>query len=340
MEFKDYYQTLGVKKTAAADEIKKVFRKLARKFHPDINPGDRSTEARFKEITEAYEVLGDPEKRRKYDELGGNWRMYKEAQSADQNPFGAGWPFGGRGPQGNVRWNVNVGNASHPMSEEEVHETFRGDPSSNFFKTFFSESDDNFRTNRTTTRRKRKGQSIEQAIELNLEQAFAGVTERLTLNADDRTRTLEVRIPAGATNGSRVRIAGEGLHGTSGGTPGDLYLRVRIKTHPVFELKGRDLHLKASVPVTTAVLGGEIEVPTLDGKSLRLKIPSATQQGQVFRLKGQGLPGLRRASRGDMYAAIQVVLPEHLSKEARMHYEAIGALEIVAKGKAAKNSIT
>ncbi len=340
MEFKDYYQTLGVKKTATADEIKKVFRKLARKSHPDINPSDRSAEARFKEINEAYEVLGDQEKRVKYDELGSNWRMYEQGQGAGQHPFGTGWPFGSGGPQGNVRWNVNVGNASHPMSEEEVHETFGGDPSSDFFKTFFSGSGGNFQTNRTNTRQKRKGRNIEQTIELNLEQACTGVTERLAFNAGGQTRTLEIRIPAGAANGSRVRIVGEGLQSTSGGAPGDLYLRVRIKNHQIFKLKGRDLHLKVAVSVTTAVLGGEIEVPTLDGKSLRLKIPSATQQGQIFRLKGQGLPELKRASRGDMYAAIQVVIPDHLSKETRNHYKAIAALEIATKGKAAKNSIT
>ena len=339
MEFKDYYQALGVKKTAAADEIKKAFRKLARKFHPDVNPGDRSAEARFKGINEAYEVLGDPEKRRKYDELGANWRMYEKAQSAGQSPFGAGWPFGGGGPQDDVRWNVNVGGGPHVMSEDEVREMFGEDPFSDFFKTFFSGGGGDFRAHHTHARRKRKGRNIEQTIELSLEQAFAGVTERLALKTGGRARTVEVRIPAGVTDGSRVRVVGEGAHGTAGGPPGDLYLRVRMKTHPVFELKGRDLHIRASVPVTTAVLGGEIEVPTLDGKSLRLKIPATTQQGQVFRLKGQGLPGLRRAARGDMYAAIQVALPERLSKEARSHYEAIAALDIVTNRKASKNPV-
>ena len=329
MEFKDYYKVLGVDRTASADEIKKAFRKLARKCHPDVNPGDQSAETKFKELNEANEVLGDPDTRRKYDQLGANWRQYENMPPGASGPFGGAGPFG-PGPRGDVKWNVNFGGGpgGRTMSEDEVREMFGENPFSDFFQTFFAGGGQT--AGREPRQRKRRGRDVEHTIELELEQAYKGVTQRFSIRPadEDRARNVEVRIPAGVTEGSRVRVSGEGEAGLAGGGTGDLYLRVHLKPHRVFECKEQHLYVTTTVPVTTAVLGGEVEVPTLDGASLRLKIPAATQPGQVFRLKGKGMPRLgRRTTRGDLYATVQVTLPDQLSAKAREHYEALAALE-------------
>jgi curved DNA-binding protein len=330
MEFKDYYATLGVPKTASDKDIKQAFRKLARKYHPDVNPGNKTAEARFKEINEANEVLSDPEKRRKYDELGANWRLYEQAQQAGggQSPFGA--------------WSVHTGGGGggyRTMTEEEMRDLFgTEDPFSDFFKTFFGgfEPDAGRRTARARGSRPRAGHDVEHELELSLEDAFSGVTKRFSLRRNGQTRTVDVRIPAGVKGGSRVRVAGEGEHGEAGASAGDLYLRIRLRPHPVFERKGNDLHTKVPIPVTTAVLGGEAEVPTLDGRSLRLRVPPTTQNGQIFRLRGQGMPTPGKPDqRGDLYATVDVQLPRSLTPEQRAHYEALAALESKAKHPAA-----
>ena len=324
MDFKDYYATLGVPKTASAKEIKQAFRKLARKLHPDLNPGDKSAEARFKEINEANEVLGDPEKRKKYDELGANWRMYEQAQA--QPGAQGGNPFGGQ-------WtHAPGGGGFRPMSEDDVSEMFGGDdsPFSDFFRTFFGGGDTAAGGRRGPTRapRSRKGRDIEHELELDLENVLHGSVQRLGIRHDGQLRNVEVRIPAGVIDGSRVRVGGEGERGAGGASSGDLYLRIKLRPHPRFERKDRDLYTKIRVPVTTAVLGGEVEVQTLSGKSLRLKIPPSTQNGQVFRLRGHGLPSTGKdAAPGDLYATVEVVIPQSVSAEERKHYEALAAIE-------------
>jgi curved DNA-binding protein len=330
MEFKDYYQTLGVSKTASEKEIKQAFRKLARKFHPDVNPGDKSAEARFKEINEAYEVLGDPEKRKKYDELGANWRMYEQAQQQGQGwPGGAGSPFGDMGGQGGA-WTINMGGPGgyRTMTEEEMQDLFGNqDPFSDFFKTFFGGGGAQQARGRGRAARTQKGRDIEHPIELTLEEAFHGATRRISIKHGGHARSVDVRIPAGVRDGSRVRAVGEGEAGTNGGPAGDLYLRVQTRPHAVFERKGDDLHTKIGVPVTTAVLGGEAQVPTING-SVRLKIPETTQGGQVFRLKGHGMPVVGKPdARGDMYATVDVQLPRSLSPELREQYAKLAKLE-------------
>ncbi|HVL69761.1 MAG TPA: DnaJ C-terminal domain-containing protein [Vicinamibacterales bacterium] len=327
MEFKDYYQTLGVAKTASDKELKQAYRKLARKFHPDVNPGDKGAEARFKEINEAYEVLGDPEKRRKYDELGANWRLYEQAQQQGAGgPFGAGSPFGGGGA-----WTINMGGPGgyRTMSEEDMREMFGDeDPFSDFFKTFFGGGGAP-REGRARPRgaRSQKGRDIEHEVELTLEEAFHGTTRRISIKEGGHARSVDVRIPAGVKDGSRVRAAGEGGSGSNGGASGDLYLRVRIRPHAVFQRDGNDLHTKVAVPVTTAVLGGEANVPTIGG-SVRLKIPETTQNAQVFRLKGHGMPVVGKPDqRGDLYAVVEVQLPRALTREQRQHYEALQRTE-------------
>jgi DnaJ-class molecular chaperone len=331
MDFKDYYTTLGVAKTATEKDIKQAFRKLARKFHPDVNPGDKSAEGKFKEINEAYEVLGDPEKRKKYDELGANWRMYEQAGAQGGGPSGAGSPFGGG-------WNVNVGGGRggyRTMTEDEMREMF-GDanPFSDFFQTFFGgaagAAEDGGRRTGGARSRVQPGRDVEQEIELPLEDAFNGTMRRFSMSVDGENRTFDVRIPPGVGDGSRVRVAGEGEPGAGGGRSGDLYLRIRLAAHEKFERKGRDLYTRVQVPVTTAVLGGEADVTTLTGKSLRLKIPTTTQNGQVFRLRGHGMPapgrGKDKKEPGDLYATVDVQLPKTLTPEQRSHFEALQKL--------------
>ena len=336
MEFKDYYSTLGVAKTASDKEIKTAYRKLARKHHPDVNPGDKAAESKFKELTEAYEVLGDPEKRKKYDELGANWRMYEQAGAGAG--AGSGFPGGGA-------WNVNFGGAqgggARTMTEEQIREMFGGgDPFSDFFHTFFGgapaaeESSPRGRGGRG--RGARKGRDVEHELELGLEDAYQGALRRFSIKHDGHARTVDVRIPAGVGDGSRVRVAGEGEHGSAGAPAGDLYLRLRIAPHPRFERKGKDLYTHVSVPLTTAVLGGEVEVKTLGDKSLRLKIPPTTQNGQVFRLKGHGMPAVGKPNEpGDLYATADVQLPRQLTPEERAHFEALQKLEQGTKHTAA-----
>ena len=327
MEFKDYYATLGVTKGATEKEIKQAFRKLARKHHPDVNQGDKQAETRFKEINEAYEVLGDPGKRKKYDELGANWRMYEQAQAQGApNPFGGQWSYGTGGGEGG---------GFRTMTQEEMEEMF-GDsnPFSDFFTTFFG---GDVRSGGTRARtRRRAGRDVEHEIELSLEDAFQGTTRRLSMRQDGQVRNVDVRIPAGVGDGSRVRVAGEGEHGSGGAESGDLYLRVRLAPHPDFERKGRDLYTKVRVPVPTAVLGGEGNVQTLTGKAVRLRIPALTQNGQVFRLKGYGMPSVGKPDdTGDLYARVDVQLPTALSQAEREHYEALAKSAGGAKPSAA-----
>src|SRR5262245_34132788 len=323
MEFKDYYATLGVAKGSTDKEIKQAFRKLARKHHPDVNPGDKAAETRFKEINEAYEVLGDPAKRKKYDELGANWRMYEQAGA----PGGPG--FGGQ-PGG--AWNVDFGGGQggyRTMTQDEINEMFGGEnPFSDFFQTFFGGmggqegSRGRAAGGRARAPRARQGRDLEQELELPLEEVFRGTTRRFSIQHDGQTRTVDVRIPAGVGEGARVRVAGEGEQGSGGAKSGDLYLRIRTAPHQEFERKGRDLYTRVAIPLATAVLGGEADVKTLGGKSLRLKIPVTTQHGQVFRLKGHGMPATGKTDEhGDLYATVEVQLPRELTPEQRKHLD-------------------
>ena len=326
MDFKDYYSTLGVAKTATGKEIKQAFRKLARKHHPDVNPGDKSAEARFKEINEAHEVIGDPGKRRKYDELGANWRMYEQG-AAGGGP-GAGFPGGAW----NVRTGGSPGGGFRTMSEDDVRGMFNeGDPFSDFFHTFFAGGmgpDAAAPGPRSRRRGAARGRDFEQEIQLGLEDAYQGATERVSIKHEGHSRTVDVRIPPGIGDGSRVRVAGEGEPGSDGAHSGDLYLRIRIAPDPRFERTGKDLHTHVAIPLTTAVLGGEVEIPTLAGKPLRLRIPATTQQAQVFRLKGHGMPAVGKPEeRGDLYATVNVELPKHLTAEQRKHFEGLQKLE-------------
>jgi len=317
MEFKDYYGVLGVSKTASDDDIKRAYRKLARKFHPDLNPGDKTAEAKFKELNEANEVLGDPDKRKKYDELGANWRAYE-----NQPPRGSAHPW----PSG--------GDATYrTMTPEEMQELFggaggSGDPFSDFFHTFFGGSPAGAGPGggRRTRSRSKRGADVEAQADLSLEEAFRGTTRRAVVLRDGKERTVDVRIPAGIKDGARVRASGEGADAPHGGTAGDLYLSVRVLPHSRFERRGSDLYTRVAVPVTTAVLGGEVEVPTLAGTTLRVRIPEGTAAGRVFRLRGHGMPSVGTEDRGDLYATTEIQIPPSISAEERKHYETLRAL--------------
>ena len=319
MEFKDYYATLGVPKTASEADIKKAYRKLARKFHPDLNPGDKAAEAKFKDINEANEVLSDADKRRKYDELGANWRNYEQARQSGAAP--EGWPGGFQpGPGGGATYRT--------MTPEEMEELFgTDDPFSDFFNTFFGGGRGAAGGGRRSARaaRPQRGQDLESTVDLTLEDTFRGTTRRLSFRRDGQERTVDVRIPAGVKDGARVRVSGEGGPASaSGATAGDLYLVVRQLPHARFERRAQDLYVKIPVPIPTVVLGGEVAVPTLAGTTLRLKVPELTPSGRVFRLRGHGMPTVGKPDeRGDLYATIEIEVPARLSPDERRHYEAL-----------------
>ena len=302
MEYKDYYRILGVDRDATEKEIKQAYRRLARKYHPDVNPGDKEAEERFKEINEAYEVLSDPEKRRKYDQLGASWQQW---QRMGGNPRDFDWSqwFSREWPGGRVH--VEYGDLGDLFGEGIF---------SDFFRAIFGDVGTRPRARWWEARpRYARGQDYEQPVEITLEEAFRG-TKRV-LERDGRR--LEVTIPPGVKTGSRVRIAGQGGPGVGGGRPGDLYLKVTVLPHPIFKRQGDDLHCEVPVDLYTAVLGGEVRVPTLEG-DVMLKIPPGTQGGQTFRLRGKGMPNLRNPrQRGDLYVKVQVQVPQNLSQRER-----------------------
>jgi len=294
MVAKDYYTALGVSRTATEDEIKKAFRKLARKFHPDLNPGDKAAEAKFKEINEAHEVLSDKDKRTKYDKYGENWQhaeAFEKAGAGYRQSGGGGMPFEGFDfQQGGGQF---TGGA---YAREDVGDLFdqilRGGG----------------------RRRAHRGQDIDYEVEITLEEAYHGTNRVLTMQGA-KPEKLEVKIPAGVTTGSRVRLAGKGGEGAGGGPRGDLYLVVKVLPHTRFERKDDDLFTPIDVPLTVAVLGGEVHVPTIKGTRLALKIPPEAQNGRTIKLAGQGMPHLGKIGHGDLIAKINVILPDKLSEK-------------------------
>ncbi|MGC8875157.1 MAG: DnaJ C-terminal domain-containing protein [Chloroflexia bacterium] len=321
MEYKDYYQILGVPRDASQADIKKAYRRLARKYHPDMNPGDKRAEERFKEINEAYEVLSDPEKRRRYDELGSRWKEFEQWQRAGGDA--ASWPFGWA-PGGAWTSGPGGGFQYRTVTPEELQEIFGESPFSEFFSFFFGGMPSERHTRRTTTRRAARAPSLEQPVEITLEEAYRGTQRVIQLQeADGRVRRLEVKIPPGVDNGSRVHIsAGDG--------GADLYLVIRVSPHPQFERKGDDLYVQLPLDLYTAVLGGEVDVPSLKGTRLRLRIPPETQNGRTFVLRGQGMPKLKAPGQyGDLYATVSVRLPCNLSAEERELFRRLAELRRV-----------
>jgi curved DNA-binding protein len=346
MEYRDYYKTLGVPKTASQAEIKKAFRKLAQKFHPDRNPGDKDAERRFKDLNEANAVLGDPDKRRKYDALGADWEAFERAGGQTGDPFAPGGPFAG------FRWSGGEAGSGRSGNVRYEFRTMGGDASefSDFFRAMFGggapggpQPRASGRSSRTGTAtepsldeilagmglgfepaggvhasggartapaapgaRGRAASAVEATAELSLEEAFHGTTRLVEVGG----KRLEVSIPQGVDTGSRIRLTGRGPDGR------DLVVVIRVRPHSVFRRKGADLERDLPITLEEALLGGQVQVSTLKGRVL-LTIPAQTQNGRTFRLTGQGMPRFRGAGTGDLYVKTRVVLPSGLSEEAR-----------------------
>jgi curved DNA-binding protein len=309
MDYKDYYQVLGVDKNSSEKEIKRAFRRLARQHHPDVNPGDAQAEERFKEINEAYEVLSDPDKRSKYDQLGADWQRWQQTGGRPGDFNWGRWTSGRPGDGVHVQYGT----------PEDLEDLFGG---SGAFSDFFSQVFGGMGGGRggggfQYQMRPQRGQDFEQPVEISLQEAYHGTTRLLQKEG----QRLEVKIPAGAKTGTRVRMSGEGGHSPAGGPSGDLYLRVTVLPDPRFERKGDDLHTTLPVDLYTMVLGGEVRVPTLTGEVM-LTIPAGTQNGRSFRLRGKGMPRLRRpVENGDLYAKVEVRLPVALTTRQRELFE-------------------
>ncbi len=315
MAGKNYYDLLDVKKSASDKEIKQAYRRLARKYHPDVNSGDKSAEAKFKEINAAYEVLSDKDKRKKYDKYGDKWQYADQFEQAERQQ------------------------AQHRQYSPGGGESFRFGGDIGGLDSIFNELFGGGRS-RSFHRRSQpgRGHDLESPIEVTLEEACSGTKRTISLQMEEpcpvckgsgmiqnlpcstcrgagvtpNIKRLEVKIPAGVATGSRIRIAGKGQPSYSGGTSGDLYLKITVRPHAKFERRGDNLHVDVPVPLVTAILGGEVQVPTPKGK-LALKIPPETQNGRVFRLSGQGMPHLGKSAKGDLIAKVSIVLPTGLS---------------------------
>ena len=321
MAKQDLYAVLGVPRGSKEKEIKQAYRRLARQYHPDVNPGDKQAEARFKEINAAHEVLGDTEKRSKYDKYGDQWEHADQIEEMQTQRGGQAFRFGG---DGGIRFeSADLGDLGGLGG---------------IFGSLFRQQ--------AQSRGRRRGADIEQPITVSLEEAFHGTTRTLQFAGQEpcvtcggsgeiagagchvcqgsglmsKTKRIEVTVPAGVDNGSRVRIAGEGHPGTNGGKQGSLYLIVSVTPDKRFERKGSNLHTNVEVPLTDAVLGGEVEVPTMTGK-VALTLPPLSPNGKSFRLAGKGMPGLKGGEPGNLYARLQVRLPEKLSDEDKKLFE-------------------
>jgi curved DNA-binding protein len=290
---RDYYEVLGVPRGASEKEIRAAFRKLARQYHPDVNPDDPEAAERFKEINEAREVLTDPEKRRRYDQLGADWRREQQPPP----------------PRGGATYRT--------VSPEDMEDLFGSDsPFSDFYNEVFGRGRGGRRQGGFDFG-PMPGEDVEAATTIALEEAYRGATRTLELQTPGGARRVEVRIPPGVRDGARVRVAGQGTQGSDGGQPGDLYLRVHVRPHPVFRRDGDDLSVRVQVPLDVALLGGEVMVPTLRGNAVSLRVPPGTQNGTRLRLRGLGMPRARGEGNGDLYAEVDVRLPVPVPPEAR-----------------------
>jgi len=316
MEYKDYYQILNVPRTATQDEIKKAYRKLARQYHPDNNPGNKQAEAKFKEANEANEVLSDPQKRQKYDTLGSQWSAYQQGGQAG----GFDWS----------QWTTATSNAN---DLNNLNDLFGGSGGfSDFFTQIFGNMARSSAARRGSSVRSsqniphqglpQRGRDYEQPVNISLHDAYTGTT--LTLQKDGQK--IEVKIPAGVKTGAHVRVAGQGERGFEGGAAGDLFLVVNVQPDSRFERDGDDLKTEAPVDLYTLILGGEATIKTLAG-NVSLKIPPETQPGRVFRLRGQGMPSWREPNQpGDLLVKVQAKLPHHLDAEEKKLFEQLAKL--------------
>ena len=308
VRYKDYYEILGVPRSATEKEIKAAFRKLARKYHPDTNKNNKDAEEKFKEVNEAYEVLGDSDKRKRFDTLG--------------NSFSGGSEFT---PPPGFDFNFDFTKGFTQTKEA---------PFSDFFELLFGEA---FRTRspfqETFTETyyrphgKRKGEDHYIDLELSVEEAFKGTTRKIDITVPGKdSKRLEVKIPPNVRDGSKIRMAGEGLSGRNGGTSGDLYLVVKLKPHPFFKIEVDDINSEVAISPSEAVLGAELEIPTIDGP-VKMVIPEGTQNGKVLRLRGKGLPHQKKEGRGDHFVRVNIKIPTLISNEEKKLYQELAKLQ-------------
>lgn len=301
----DYYKILGVEKTASAEDIKKAYRKLALKWHPDKNPNNKSAEEKFKKISEAYAVLSDPEKRKEYDMFGSADQFRQHYSQEDifrgfdindiLRSFGFG-DFAGTGTR-----TFKTGRAGG-FTYTETH----GDPFADLFGTGREQK---------FTRTSSKGQDLQYNLSITLEESVFGADKKIALQKGDRIEEIHFKIPPGINSGKKLRLAGKGAPGMGGAPPGDLYLNINILPHPIFARDGNDIYVEKSINFSQAVLGTTIDVPTLDGTTKRIKIPPGTQNNTKIRMKGYGVPGLKGATKGDQYVRISINVPRKLSEK-------------------------
>jgi len=298
MEFKDYYKILGVDKSATQDEIKKKYRKLALKYHPDRNPGDKSAEEKFKEITEANEVLSDPEKRKKYDSLGANWKRYQNTGKGFDDFFSQ---FGGRRSSGR-------GNSFEFSGDlKDLFGNLSG--FSDFFDGFFGGSKGGF--NRTSAKNQ-KGQDLEATLYIPLEEAYNGSTKEILIN----NKKLRIKIEPGTNDGTKLRLKNQGGNAIGKGVKGDLYITIKIEKHPFYELDGEDLYYDLDIELYTAALGGKKRITLINNKTINLDIPEGSDSGKVFRVGNFGLKKSGTSNgRGNLYIRIKVETPKNLNKK-------------------------
>ncbi|WP_448519192.1 DnaJ C-terminal domain-containing protein [Rhodoflexus sp.] len=300
MEYKDYYKILGVSKNATADEIKKAYRKLAKQYHPDKNPGDKVAEAKFKEITEANEVLSDPEKRKYYDQLGADWAKYSQYGGNPEDFMGRQTYRGGRSWRQEEGGGFNFG------------DIFGESGFSDFFRQFFGGAEEAQTSSRRATGM--RGQDYETEIEISLEDAVNGVTRILSV----MDKKLRLKIKPGVADGQTLKLTGHGGESTvPGGTKGDLFVKIKIKPHKLFERKGNDLYYTLPVNSFAAIIGEKVNINVL-GTEVAFPIPKNSDSGKVFRLKGKGMPVYDNPEqRGDLYVTLQIHSPKNISEEDR-----------------------
>lgn len=300
MSGKDYYQVLGVSKSASPEEIKKTYRKLALKYHPDRNQGDKGAEAKFKDISEAYAVLSDPEKKKQYDMFGtdGFHKRFTQEDIFRDFDFGSifkefGFRTGGRDQ--NIFSQIFGGpGQAHYRGGGPFDSTYGG----------FGGQPQGMR-----------GQNLVYELSVTLEEAATTTDKVISYQVGARPEKVSVKVPAGISTGKKLRLQGKGQPGSYGGPSGDLYIQIRVIDHPLFKREGDDLILMREIKFSEALLGAEIEVPTIDRKTLRLKIPPGTQSNARFRLKGHGMPHMNRGGRGDAFVRVTIRIPKRLNKK-------------------------
>ncbi|PUZ20959.1 curved DNA-binding protein [Chitinophaga costaii] len=307
MNVKDYYKILGIEKSATEDEIKKAYRKMAKKYHPDKNPGNKEAEEKFKEANEAYEVLSDAEKRKKYDQFGSDWQHYEQKGG---RPEDFDWSNFGGGAYGGGTHNYNFGGGG----DEE------GGQFSDFFETLFGQRFGGG-GRRTQQRGPQKGRNLNATMDVSLEDAYKGGSRQVEVNGS----RLNIKLKPGLHDGQVIRLKGKGQDSPNGGEAGDLLITIQLTPDPRFELRGQDIHTEAAVDLYVAVLGGKSQV-ALPGGAISMTIPEGTDSGKIFRLKGKGMPDYHHPNQvGDLYIKVMVHIPTHLTDKEKALFKQLAS---------------